>query len=182
VVVALAAALAVGCGSDDDASPAVTSTAPERTSAGSEAVTVDGVVDALTSDATGSPLAADETAGREEARCVAERLVQDLSVDELTEIGLPDDFDGLPSIFGDEGTTRRVFDPLFDCLDLRPFLIEQMDDLPAARARCIAELVAVDEDVRLLFLVGTTDGSDPVPADAYAEELARLSEYRATCA
>ncbi|HEX7136072.1 MAG TPA: hypothetical protein VF228_26060, partial [Iamia sp.] len=68
------------------------------------------------------------------------------------------------------------------CLDLRPFLIEQLADLPAAQGRCIAELVVADEDVRLLFLVGTTDGSDPPPADTYAEELAQLSEYEATCA
>lgn len=71
---------------------------------------------------------------------------------------------------------------MFDCLDLVPFLMGELEDLPEAQARCVAELAATDEDVRLLFVVGTTEGSDPNGPEGFAEELARLDSYVATCA
>jgi hypothetical protein len=191
--VVLTALLLAGCGDDGggDDRGAVTSTSTSATAASPSTTdageTAGGAVDAgaveaaLLDEETESPLRVDPTAGPEEARCVAGRLVADMSAEELAAIGLPDDFDGLTSILADEDATLRFFAGVFDCLDMVPFLIEAQDELPEARARCIAEQVVDDAGVRLLFLVGTTDGSTPGAPGQYDEEIARLDAYRASC-
>ena len=174
LVVLLAVA---GCASDSDgggaAETSTTSTVAE--------LSVDAVANALLTDTGNSPLQADPSAGEPEARCLAERLIADFGEDTLRRAGLPEDLSGLTALLDDEESIRRFASALFDCLDMRSFIAGELTQLEPEQAACVAELVVVDEEVRLLFLIGTRKGSPTPPTDEYADELARLDAYIAQC-
>ena len=176
----ICAALVVGaCSEGDDASSATDD--PITTTVESDPVTVESITNALLSDADGPLRAADPSAGEPEAQCFAERLVEAFDDETLQRIGLPEDLDGVPTLLDDGPALLSFFDATFDCLDMRSFVAEQLPELSEPQRSCVADLVVNDEDVRLLFVLGTTTGSPGPPTGSFEEELARLSQFEADC-
>lgn len=174
IVVALLAF--TGCSSGDDAAAAE----DEETTTSTEAPTLaEEIAQAFLGD--GTALSDDQSDAEVQARCLGERLVADFSADDLERAGLPDDLDEITRLFVDEASTLRFFDAMFTCVDMRDFLIDEISTLPRPQAACVADLVLVDEQVRLLFVLGTTRGSPGPPEGAFTDELERLDTYIADC-
>jgi hypothetical protein len=167
------AALICGCGSDGEGESAAVPTP--------EGMSVEAVADGLESGSD-SVLNADPSAGPDEVRCVAQQLTERLSDEELSALGLPQDLSGMSSLFSNRSALRGFFAAVFECLDMRSFVIDQLALPDDRQAACVADLVVDDEDVRLLFVLGTRSGSPGPPEGAFAEELSRLDEYTARCA
>jgi hypothetical protein len=170
---ATAALVLAGCGGDDDDDASPTST-------GSDAVGEDEYLDALTDSFTGSESFA---ASEAEARCAAERVVDEIGADRMQEAGLT--VERLESEEEDEGATdlteaesEIVADALFECLDVAAAFAEGFAPeagASEAEVACVSEraadLASLRTFVARIIRIGGTAVMDEGEAGDFATVL-----------
>lgn len=101
----------------------------------------------------------------EQLDCYTESLIGEVGLDRLAALGLPkaDPLSGsvLSRMTGNIDDAAAYFTPFFDCLESDGFVRESVGDLPPAVQDCVVDAVVADREVRVIYLLGTPEGSEP---------------------
>jgi hypothetical protein len=187
--------LLAGCGSDSsseaeattstEATESSTTTAAPPTDTADAPVTREALIELAEEEfAETPPSTLPGQAEGEWSSCWADRLLEEIGAERLaelqvTEIGL---FSSalLLQIVEDIDETAAYLTPMFDCTDVRPLVLGDLGRLDPDEAACVADAVLADREVRLLFVVGTTDDRDE--DELSADWQALVDEYDAMVA
>lgn len=172
----LAASFAVaGCGAGDDGDDGGDPAAASTTTVGppvTRVVTTEEVAVALLT-LEASPMTLDPSAGLAGAHCLAERLP--IAGSRIVDAGSFAEFED--ELIADDETLMAFADALFGCLDLRSFVLADLEVFDEDQGACAADRIVADPEIRLLYLVGSETGS-PVP-DQTPEIAAAFERERA---
>ena len=141
-------------------------------------------------DASNSPLGIDPAAGEAEAQCLADELDARLGLGRLAEVGFVgdaeefgEDFERwLLAEFPPNDEVLTFWSALFDCVDGRAFILEELDLDENEASLCAADAILEDPEVRLLFVYGNTSGSPTTePSGPMLDWFDRLQRYQDEC-
>lgn len=169
VVMLVMVLLVVGCGDDEGLS-------------GEEQEFVDAVVRMSTQDVDPS----DPFGGAEVARCYAERLVTELGVDRLAELGVtPDNIsessEAMFSLMTEE-EIQVLIDIGLECMDFESFMVDRMvaEGLSQESAECYIDELAKTDVLRQMMIGGMEEGEDYRP-DQDPELMPLMMEAATKC-
>jgi hypothetical protein len=108
-----------------------------------------------------------EGATPDQTDCYTDHLISELGLARLQEMGVGTvsltSGSVLDAALESEHDAIGFMAPMFDCLDMRPKVMEDLGDVPVRARDCVADRVLDDRAVRIVFVYGTRKGSDPDP-------------------
>jgi hypothetical protein len=99
--------------------------------------------------------------------CYTDSLIEEVGLERLDALGVPT-VDPLSSVVLGRMVTNiddaaAYFTPVFTCLDGDRFVRESVANLPRRVQDCVVDAVLADREVRVIYVLGTKEGSTPDP-------------------